>query len=138
MVFARSRMADSLLSRQVQAHTFEKDYLAVLEGVPAQASGVLEDQLRRDTAARRTCVADAPGPDTRPARLSYRVLGEDYKRIDIPEQLDPRLHTLYRKKSFYVEHSDGLELKIGRPEYAQRIAQGLLLLKPLYELMMTE
>lgn len=61
MVFARSRMADSLLSRQVQAHTFEKDYLAVLEGVPAQASGVLEDQLRRDTAARRTCVADAPG-----------------------------------------------------------------------------
>ena len=62
MVYARSRMADSILSRQVQAHTFEKDYLAVLEGVPAQASGVLEDQLRRDTAARRTCVADAPGP----------------------------------------------------------------------------
>ncbi len=77
MVFARSRMADSLLSRQVQAHTFEKDYLAVLEGIPAQASGVLEDQLRRDTAARRTCVADAPGPDTRPARFSYRVLGEE-------------------------------------------------------------
>lgn len=77
MVFARSRMADSLLSRQVQAHTFEKDYLAVLEGVPAQAYGVLEDQLRRDTAARRTCVADAPGPDTRPARLSYRVLGKE-------------------------------------------------------------
>ena len=77
MVFARSRMADSLLSRQVQAHTFQKDYLAVLEGVPAQASGVLEDQLRRDTAARRTCVADAPGLDTRPARLSYRVLGEE-------------------------------------------------------------
>ena len=35
MVFARSRMADSLLSRQVQAHTFQKDYLAVLEGRPA-------------------------------------------------------------------------------------------------------
>ena len=57
MVYARSRMADSILSRQVQAHTFEKDYLAVLEGVPAQASGVLEDQLRRDTAARRTCAS---------------------------------------------------------------------------------
>ena len=74
MVFARSRMADSLLSRQVQAHTFEKDYLAVLEGVPAQASGVLEDQLRRDTAARRTCAS--------PRRVvrrvsSYRVLGEE-------------------------------------------------------------
>ena len=33
MVYARSRMADSILSRQVQAHTFEKDYLAVLEGI---------------------------------------------------------------------------------------------------------
>ena len=88
MVFARSRMADSLLSRQVQAHTFEKDYLAVLEGVPAQASGVLEDQLRRDTAARRTCVADAPGPDTRPARLSYRVLGEEDGRALILIRLE--------------------------------------------------
>ncbi len=73
MVFARSRMADSLLSRQVQAHTFEKDYLAVLEGVPAQASGVLEDQLRRDTAARRTCVADAPGPDASGAAFLPRA-----------------------------------------------------------------
>lgn len=88
MVFARSRMADSLLSRQVQAHTFQKDYLAVLEGVPAQPSGVLEDQLRRDTAARRTCVADAPGPDTRPARLSYRVLGEEDGRALILIRLE--------------------------------------------------
>ena len=30
MVYARSRMADSILSRQVQAHTFEKDYLCLL------------------------------------------------------------------------------------------------------------
>ena len=73
MVFARSRMADSLLSRQVQAHTFEKDYLAVLEGVPAQASGVLEDQLRRDTAARRTCAS--------PRRVVRRVssTGESHR-----------------------------------------------------------
>ena len=102
MVFARSRMADSLLSRQVQAHTFEKDYLAVLEGVPAQASGVLEDQLRRDTAARRTCVADAPGPDTRPARLSYRVLGEEDGRALVLIRLETgrthqiRVHMAYR------------------------------------------
>lgn len=68
----------------------------------------------------------------------YRVLGEDYKRMDIPDGLDPRLHALYRKKSFYVEHSDGLDACIEQPEYAQRIARGLLLLGPLYHLMMTE
>ena len=41
MVYARSRMADSILSRQMQAHTFEKDYLAVLEGIPDAPEGVL-------------------------------------------------------------------------------------------------
>lgn len=68
----------------------------------------------------------------------YQVLGEDYKRIEIPEALDPRLHDLYRKKSFYVEHTDGLDFKIERPEYAQEIAQGMKLLKPLYDLLMKE
>jgi len=68
----------------------------------------------------------------------YRVCGEDYKRIEIPEKLDPRLHELYRKKSFYVEHTDGLDLKIEQPEYAQQIAYGFKLLKPLYTLLMTE
>ena len=68
----------------------------------------------------------------------FRVLGEDYKRMEIPAELDVRLHELYRKKSFYVEHSDGLDFKIERPEYAEEIARGLRLLKPLYALMMTE
>lgn len=74
MVFARSRMADSLLSRQVQAHTFEKEYLAVLEGCPAASQGVLEDHLRRDAKEHKTVVSPTPDAHTRPARLSYRVL----------------------------------------------------------------
>ena len=75
MVYARSRMADSILSRQVQEHEFEKDYLAVLEGCPDAPEGVLADLLARDAAAKRTFVTHTPGPDARPARLSYRVLG---------------------------------------------------------------
>ena len=74
MVYARSRMADSILSRQVQARTFEKDYLAVLEGIPDAPEGVLTDLLVRDPAKKRTFVTQTPGPDARPARLSYRVL----------------------------------------------------------------
>ena len=75
MVYARSRMADSILSRQVQAHTFEKDYLAVLEGIPDAPEGVLADLLTRDAAKKQTFVTHTPGPDARSARLSYRVLG---------------------------------------------------------------
>ena len=75
MVYARSRMADSILSRQVQAHTFEKDYLAVLEGLPDAPEGVLADLLTRDAAKKQTFVTHTPGHDARPARLSYRVLG---------------------------------------------------------------
>ena len=74
MVYARSRMADSILSRQMQAHTFEKDYLAVLEGIPDAPEGVLADLLARGAAAKRTFVTHTPGPDARHARLSYRVL----------------------------------------------------------------
>ena len=74
MVYARSRMADSILSRQVQEHEFEKDYLAVLEGIPDAPEGVLADLLARDAAAKRTFVTHTPGPDARHARLSYRVL----------------------------------------------------------------
>lgn len=76
MVYARSHMADSLLSRQVQTHTFQKEYLAVLTGVPQQPDGVLEDLLLRDRQAQKTVVVRTPGPDTRPARLSYRVLAQ--------------------------------------------------------------
>ena len=75
MVYARSRMADSILSQQVQAHTFEKEYLAVLEGIPDAPEGILADLLARDAARKQTFVTHTPGPDARHARLSYRVLG---------------------------------------------------------------
>ena len=72
------------------------------------------------------------------ANKRFCILGEDYKRIEIPEELHPALHDPYRKKSFYVEHNDGLDPGISRPEYAQEIGEGLLLLKPLYQLLTNE
>ena len=71
MVFARSRMAASLLSGQLRDHRFCKEYLAVICGTPPQSSGTWTDLLARDTDRRTTYVADAPSPDTREARLSY-------------------------------------------------------------------
>lgn len=73
MVLARSVKAASLLSAQITARGFEKEYLAVVEGTPAP-SGTLIDLLGRDSARRITYVADTPGKDIREAKLDYEVL----------------------------------------------------------------
>lgn len=80
MVYARSRMAASILSQQVREHTMQKTYLAVINGAPAERSGVLRDLLWRDTKARMTRVVDAPGKNVQPAELSYELLAGIFGR----------------------------------------------------------
>ena len=60
MVLARSRMAAELLSEQVRARTFEKEYLAVLSGIPDAPEGTLRDLLFYDRASRTARVMPAP------------------------------------------------------------------------------
>ena len=73
MLLARSVKAASLLSEQIAARTFEKEYLAVVEGFPAPG-GTLVDLLGRDNVRRVTYVADATGKDVQEAKLDYSVL----------------------------------------------------------------
>ena len=75
MVLARNAVAASELSRQMRENLFEKEYLAVLHGVPEDTEGTLTDLLYRDKARRMTMVAKEPGKDVRQAILDYRVLG---------------------------------------------------------------
>lgn len=74
MVLARSRRAAALLSEQIRQDRFEKEYLAVTQGLVEPDAGTLRDLLRRDRALRRTLVTDTPGKEVREAVLSYRVL----------------------------------------------------------------
>ena len=48
MVYGLSAAAAAGLSRAVQERSLEKIYLAVLRGIPQEASGVLEDLLFHD------------------------------------------------------------------------------------------
>lgn len=75
MVLARTAAAASELSRQIREDAFEKEYLAVLHGVPEQDGAVLTDLLFRDKARKMTFVAQEPGKGVQEAVLSYRVLG---------------------------------------------------------------
>lgn len=75
MVFARSRMAASILSQQIREHTFQKEYLAIVCGVPPKPEGEFTDLLLRDKAEQKTYVVSQPEKGAKPARLHYRLLG---------------------------------------------------------------
>ena len=85
MVLARGAQAASELSRQVRENEFEKEYLAIVHGVPEESSGTLRDLLYRDKARRMTRVAQAPGKGVQEAALSYQGLGstEGFSRVAV-------------------------------------------------------
>ena len=74
MVVARNAAAASDLSRQIREDTFEKEYRAVLHGVPEQPQARLCDLLLRDKARKMTFVTTEPGKDVQPAALRYQLL----------------------------------------------------------------
>ena len=74
MVLARTQAAAASLIGQIAARTVEKEYLAVLRGVPGQEEAVLEDLLFHDSRTNKTFVVTRPRKGVREARLSYRVL----------------------------------------------------------------
>ena len=89
MVLARNAKAASELSRQIRDNEFEKEYMAVIHGVPEEASGTLRDLLGRDKARRMTFVASEPGKGIQEAVLDYRVLAS----CDGLSRVRVRLHT---------------------------------------------
>ena len=76
MVLARTPEAASELSRQIREQAFQKTYLAVVHGHPAEKRGTMVDLLRRDPKERKTYVTTVPGKDVREAILDYAVLAE--------------------------------------------------------------
>lgn len=75
MVLARNPQAAAELSRQIREDKFEKEYLAVVHGVPETDTGEFYDLLFRDKARKMTFVAKEEGKGVQPASLAYRVLG---------------------------------------------------------------
>lgn len=85
MVLARSAQAASELSRQIREDEFQKEYLAIVHGVPEKPEGRLCDLLVRDKARKMTMVATETGKGVQEASLRYRVLGSsgDMTRVRI-------------------------------------------------------
>lgn len=76
MVLARSAESAAELSRQIRDREFEKEYLAVLHGIPEAQSGALRDLLLRDKRECKTYIVDTPGKGVQEAILTYQVVGQ--------------------------------------------------------------
>lgn len=89
MVLARNAKAASELSRQIREDGFQKEYLAVIHGIPGENAGTFRDLLGRDKARKMTYVAQEPGKGIQEAILDYEILNQRDKmsRVKI------RLHT---------------------------------------------
>lgn len=85
MVLARNAKAASELSRQIREDEFEKEYLAVVHGCPAERKGTLTDLLYRDKARRMTMVAREPAKGVQEAILDYEVMNatEEMSRVRV-------------------------------------------------------
>lgn len=89
MVLARRSKAASELSRQIREGEFQKEYVAVIHGSPAEDQAELRDLLLRSKQERKTYIVSEIGKDVQEAILDYRVLSrtENLTRVRI------RLHT---------------------------------------------
>lgn len=74
MVLARTKHCASDLSQQIRKGDFQKEYLAVLRGIPEQPTATLRDLLLRNKQERKTYIVDQPGKDVQEAILSYQTL----------------------------------------------------------------
>ena len=77
MVLARTRKSASELSRQIRDGEFDKEYLAVLHGVPGEEQGTLRDLLLRNKEEKKTYVVQEPGKDVQEAVLNYVMVSQN-------------------------------------------------------------
>ena len=76
MVYAKSKTAAAKLSAQVADRSFEKEYLAVVEGVPADDEATLTDLLFKDSRRNKSFVVDRKRAGVKEASLSYKTLAK--------------------------------------------------------------
>ena len=77
MVFAMTKSAAGKLSSLVTSDAFEKEYLAVVHGTPAEEKAELCDYLYHDPRRNLTAVVEAGSKDAKEAKLAYTLLGRD-------------------------------------------------------------
>jgi len=77
IVVSRNSEAARYLSKQIDDGTFQKSYLAVVNGVPEKKSGVMKDYLKRDPYARKSFVTENADAQSKYAELKYFAIATE-------------------------------------------------------------
>lgn len=104
MVFARTRDAAAKLSRQVQARNMDKHYLAVVQGIWEEKSGILENYLLRDGRTNTSKTVPKGTAGAKLAKLSYQVEKETDKDSLVRVILETGRHHQIRVQMAYAGH----------------------------------
>ena len=73
IMYAKTKAAASAFSRLIQENGINKEYITVLDGVPAEASGTLTDLLFRDKQKNKTFTVKRMRKGVKEAILNYTV-----------------------------------------------------------------
>lgn len=74
MVLSKMQKATGKLSEAIQKREFEKEYIAVIKGVPEEAEGIFKDLLFKDSQKNKTFVVKRERKGVKEASLEYKVL----------------------------------------------------------------
>lgn len=74
MVYAKTKAAAAALSAAITRRELKKEYLAVVQGVPAEPKSVLRDLLYRDAAKNKSFVVKRMRRGVKEAELEYELV----------------------------------------------------------------
>ena len=74
IVLAKTRDSSAKLSAMVQNRNVSKEYLAIVDGIPAEEHGTMQDLLFRDSHKNKSFVVTRMRTGVRNASLEYRLL----------------------------------------------------------------
>jgi len=122
MVFAKTSKAASRLSESIRIKSFQKTYLAVVNGTFDVKQGVLENYLWKDEVLNKSKVVDKTKHGSKLARLSYRVILEKENMSLVEILLETGRHHQIRVQFANVKHSLYGDQKYGKGPANTQIA----------------
>lgn len=102
MVFAKTKKSSASLSKQIQERTVDKYYWAVVEGVPKEWSGRLENELLRDGKTNTSKVVNSGTKGAKKAVLFYKVLQTKEEKSLVEIRLETGRHHQIRVQMSYA------------------------------------